>query len=70
MQNRIPERTNYERGRIWAWSQTVIGSLVFLGTVYMWLYGGPWYPMLIGLGVIALGAFQIWNNHRQHLGGP
>ena len=29
--NRIPRRTNYEHGRIWAWSQTVIGTLVFLG---------------------------------------
>lgn len=68
--NSVPRRTNYERGRIWAWSQTVIGALVFLATVYMWVNGGPWYAMLIGLGVIVLGAFQVWNNNRQHHGGP
>ena len=39
--NSIPRRTNYERGRIWAWSQAVIGAIVFLATVCLYV-GERW----------------------------
>lgn len=39
--NSIPRRTNYERGRLWVWPQTLGGTMILLAAVYMYITGGP-----------------------------